>query len=82
MAPSPSLIGALFGELLQSANRHRIGLPNDLVLCFEQLLYLDGLRPVLNPGFDIFRDGMRHAPFVDPEAGAAPVDRRPTRDAY
>lgn len=65
-------MGALFGELLSSANRHGMSLPTNHVLLFKQLLYLDGLCRRLNPGFDVFRDGSRYVPYFAPEAGGAP----------
>lgn len=68
-------MGALFGELLKSANRHGMALPTNHVLLFKQLLYLDGLCRILNPSFDVFRDGMRYAPYFAPEAGGAPAER-------
>lgn len=67
-------MGALFGELLSSANRHGMSLPTNHVLLFKQLLYLDGLCRRLNPGFDVFRDGGRYVPYFAPEAGGAPCD--------
>lgn len=67
-------MGALFGELLSSANRHGMSLPTNHVLLFKQLLYLDGLCRRLNPGFDVFRDGSRYVPYFAPEAGGAPRD--------
>ena len=67
-------MGALFGELLGSANRHGMSLPTNHVLLFKQLLYLDGLCRVLNPDFDVFRDGMRYASYFAPEADGAPAD--------
>lgn len=66
-------MGALFGELLSSANRHGMSLPTNHVLLFKQLLYLDGLCRRLNPGFDVFRDGGRYVQYFAPEAGGAPT---------
>lgn len=67
-------MGALFGELLGSANRHGMSLPTNHVLLFKQLLYLEGLCRALNPQIDVFRDGLRYLPYFAPEAGGSPAD--------
>ncbi len=70
-------MGKLLGDLLRSANRHGVVLPTDLVLMFKQILYLDGLGRVLNPGFDVFADGERFRPFLAAGAGGAPEGESP-----
>jgi predicted unusual protein kinase regulating ubiquinone biosynthesis (AarF/ABC1/UbiB family) len=60
-------LARMLQELLRSANHHGIVLPADLVLLFKQILYLDGLGHLLNPGFELFQDGARFVQFMSPD---------------
>ncbi len=44
-------------ETLDATNKYRLKLPFALVLIFKQLLYLDGLGRMMDPNYDLLKDG-------------------------
>lgn len=59
-------------SFLSIANRHGLIIPTDLILLFKQLLYLNGLANLLDPGLDVFEGDRFFAHFAQDDGMAEP----------